>query len=488
MDDVYSNYSKQLYRINDPRNGMQGGTVLNSSEYSNNAGGGGTVDAGDIQDGILPGGIVVRDGNLESYNFKSGTQGWQISANGSVEFNDGVFRGTVTVDEIHIGGNDATSAHIDTDGNFWSGAGNGSYSTAPTRISASGAAHFENVEIGGSTIQYVITNSGIFSFGDGSDGDATISSNTTLTADKYYDNLTVNSGVTLNPGGYRIFVKNTLTVNGSIARNGGNGSNGFGSMWPNNGGGNGASLADGYLKGAPASGAGGAGGRNGGGQNPGGAGTSVTNAIGSAAGVAGQQGGASTNGSNGAGGAGGAGGTTTAANCKLIANWHLATLLDISSSGSSVKYTGGGTAGGGGGGGPPGGGVSADGGGGGGGGGNGGIIAIYARKLIIGSSGSIAANGGNGGDGGNGASSGYPVGPGPFWVGNGGGGAGGNGGVIILVYNQLTNGGSITASAGTGGMGGGQQQIRGSDPTPSVPNTQANNGSSGTIYQFQLSL
>ncbi len=35
-------------------------------------------------------------------------------------------------------------------------------------------------------------------FGDGSDGDVTISSNTTLVSDRYYNNLTVNNGVTLN--------------------------------------------------------------------------------------------------------------------------------------------------------------------------------------------------------------------------------------------------------------------------------------------------
>src|SRR3990167_6489148 len=53
--------------------------------------------------------------------------------------------------------------------------------------------------------------------GNGADGDVIISSNTTLTADKYYNNLTVNSGFILNSGGYRIFVKGTLTNNGTIS-------------------------------------------------------------------------------------------------------------------------------------------------------------------------------------------------------------------------------------------------------------------------------
>jgi len=61
-------------------------------------------------------------------------------------------------------------------------------------------------------------------WGDGSDGAVVISSNTTLTRDMYYSDLTVNSTFTLNTGGYRIFVSGTLTNNGTIANNGGNAS------------------------------------------------------------------------------------------------------------------------------------------------------------------------------------------------------------------------------------------------------------------------
>ena len=63
-------------------------------------------------------------------------------------------------------------------------------------------------------------------FGDASDGTVTISGNTTLTSDMYYNNLTINSGVTLSPDGYRIFVRGTLTVTGTISVEGGNGGNG----------------------------------------------------------------------------------------------------------------------------------------------------------------------------------------------------------------------------------------------------------------------
>jgi len=56
-------------------------------------------------------------------------------------------------------------------------------------------------------------------FWDWSDWDVTISSNTTLTRDMYYNNLIIDNTFTLNPGGYRIFVKLTLTNNWTIARN-----------------------------------------------------------------------------------------------------------------------------------------------------------------------------------------------------------------------------------------------------------------------------
>lgn len=56
-------------------------------------------------------------------------------------------------------------------------------------------------------------------YGTGNDGTVVIASNTSLSRDMYYNNLTVNSNVSLNPNGYRIFVKNTLTLNGTIGVN-----------------------------------------------------------------------------------------------------------------------------------------------------------------------------------------------------------------------------------------------------------------------------
>lgn len=53
-------------------------------------------------------------------------------------------------------------------------------------------------------------------FGNGSDGNVTISANTSLSRDMYYNTLTVNSSVTLFTNGFKIFVKETLTNNGTI--------------------------------------------------------------------------------------------------------------------------------------------------------------------------------------------------------------------------------------------------------------------------------
>ncbi len=370
----------------------------------------------------------------------------------------------------------ASSFHVDTSGNTWWGSNVATgISGATASITAAGVAVFKNISVGGSTNQFQINNNGIYSFGDGSDGAGVADGSTalagaglvgstyTLTRDVYYTDLTISTGVTVNPGGYRIFGTGTLTINGTgkIARNGvngGNGGNGSGGLGTGVGGaaGTGTALADGYLKGGLGRGGGGGGsnGSNGSSAN----GSNTSNSLGS-------------NGANGGtGGAGPAtatGGTATASNVRFIANWHLATLLDISSTGATVKFdNSAGAAGGAGGNGP-----SVAGGGGGAAGGTGGIIAVYFRNIVIGASAAITANGGNGGNGGNGVDTGGGD-------RGGGGGAGGNGGIIIIVYNSLSNSGSLTATAGTGGTGG----------SGAGSSTSGSNGTGGTIFQFQISL
>ena len=49
-------------------------------------------------------------------------------------------------------------------------------------------------------------------YGSGMDGNVTISSNTTLTRDMHYNNLTINPGIVLDTAGYRVFVRNVCAM------------------------------------------------------------------------------------------------------------------------------------------------------------------------------------------------------------------------------------------------------------------------------------
>lgn len=405
----------------------------------------------------------------------------------------------------------ANSFHVDVSGNSWWGAttlgaatgkvlntgaatfsnmtitgGSININGGTMSLDNSGNAVFKSVSIGGSGIQYTINDNGVFNFGDGSDGAGTADGSTalagatlgggnyTLTRDIYLTNLTVSTGVTIFPAGYRIFGNGTLTMNGTakIDTSGGNGSDGAQVAY----GPGGAGVAAGYLS---ASGAGGDGNYQSDGGTPthaGQPGVSPSNSI-----DTGATGGSGGNGGHAGGSSGGSpgqgGGTPTASNVKLIANWHLATLLDIGSTGSTIKFTPGGSGGGGGAG------ETGDTGnrlpGGGGGGGAGGIIAVYFRIITIGASAILSAKGGNGGKGGDGVNC--------FSRGTGGagGGGGGAGGVIILVYNTLNNSGSLLVTGGTHGNGG---TATGQGTPGSVGGTNGTDGSAGTIYQFKISL
>ncbi len=67
--------------------------------------------------------------------------------------------------------------------------------------------------------------------GQWQDGAVTISVDTTLTRDMYYDTLVVNAWVRLNAAWYRIFAKTSVTVNGIISNNWFNASWSTGWLW-----------------------------------------------------------------------------------------------------------------------------------------------------------------------------------------------------------------------------------------------------------------
>jgi len=407
----------------------------------------GGVDAGDVSIG----------------NYTSG-QGILYDASANVLH----VKGDLEVSSIHIPDQTtANSFHTDTAGNSWWGCNVADFqqdhNNAAAYILNNGVAKFNTVTyIGNSTdinklVYYDGTDMWVngskltstTTFGDGSDGDVTISSNTTITRDMYYNNLTVNAGVTLSCGGYRIFVKNKLTNNGTISANGGNGGNGGSySPYPNvqNGGRAGTAQASGSVYGGTDGVAGGHGGWAG--NN----GISITHGMGSNGASGGKSGGADGNATQYVGGAGGTvSGTIYNTPYSFIGAYLLHDLypsLDmIRTSASGGSGAGGGLSGSGGvydcpssttGGGT--------GGGGGGSGASAGFCWISAKNII--NSGTIQAKGGNGGAGGMGNDS-YTK------AASGGGGAGGSGGVVLLIYSSLTNTGTISAPGGTGGTHGG---------------------------------
>lgn len=231
-------------------------------------------------------------------------------------------------------------------------------------------------------------------FGDGSDGDVTISANTAVTADKQYKNLTIDPTVTLTFGSasYVIFlrVRETLTVNGTITG----------------------------LKSSTGSGWGGAGG--GGGGSGGAGGTAGSGNISGAAPfiAAATQNGLAIGGGGAGGGAGGAGSNGSASNVSATSH----SLLP-----GAFPYMGGSAGG-------AGGGATAA--------GNGSVgLIILANSIIVGAGGNINADGSDG--------------TAAVGASNNGGGGGGGGGILLLTYRSLTSGGTIQSAGGTGGAGDG---------------------------------
>lgn len=328
--------------------------------------------------------------------------------------------------------------------------------------------------------------------GDGSDGTVTLDGSTsfaafsslaaniyTLSRDVFFDTLTINTGVTLNPNGYAVFCKNTISGAGKISSNGGGGGNGVqgGIAGPGSGGAGGgagtAAIASAHTFAAtPAGKAGGAGSNGAADGTAGTAGTSENPSLGVSGDVGGK-------GGQGLAWSGGAGGGAGAATSETVIVSNSSYSGNLSSSGTTTVHTfnyprgstslgslspsAGSGSGGGGGSGSTG---NYGGGGGGGSGACGGIVYVIANTIT--GTITIEANGGDGGNGG-GQTSGS---------GGGGGGGAGSGGVVIAIYTTL--GGSVTIQAlhGTGGAKG----------TGVAPN-DADAGSGGTNgHVFKLNI
>ena len=87
-------------------------------------------------------------------NFVPGVSGWRIYGAGNVEFNDGVFRGTLTASSIHIPDQTTTdSFHTNSSGDSWWGANVADYTSSPAnakaRMTKEGNGYFQNIEAKG---------------------------------------------------------------------------------------------------------------------------------------------------------------------------------------------------------------------------------------------------------------------------------------------------------------------------------------------------
>lgn len=267
------------------------------------------------------------------------------------------------------------------------------------------------------------------SVGSGSDGNITFdgtniyafAATTTSSVYKlnrsiFANNLTINSGITVDTNGYQIFAAGTVSGAGKFRMDGSVGAAGTVS-----GGGAGAVATGGFFQ-TMAGSTGGAAGNNGA------AGQTSLVAIGSNGSVGGA-----------GGGSGGLAGTAgVASSSRAWGNLAADVLTGTSatSTGVAVVTPSAGASGGGGG-------VLSDSGGGGGGGSSGGIVEILGGTIS--GTWTVEAIGGTGGAGASNGSAGR---------GGGGGGAGGNGGVCAVFYITNSWSGSCTLSGGSGGAGG----------------------------------
>jgi hypothetical protein len=202
-------------------------------------------------------------------------------------------------------------------------------------------------------------------YGNGADGDGTVSGSTTLTDDHVYANLTLAPGAVLNTAGHRIFVRDTLTL------------------------GDGSRIADDGLAASTSAGGAGAPAATVGGGTSG----APPNTVGALP---------STTTFGGDGGKGG--GTFTIPGVTGQAPSAAESIVDLKTLpqallgrlGDGVRYTGG---------------VGGSGqySSGGGGGGGGGVLIVAARRIVVNGSAALAAAGGAGGPGGGGGGGGVVI-------------------------------------------------------------------------------
>lgn len=314
-------------------------------------------------------------------------------------------------------------------------------------------------------------------FGDGYDGDVTVTSETTLSSDMFYENLTLSGDGQINTNNYRVFVSGTLDLTeakaNAINNNGTAGSFKTGQVVPASG-----WYLPVYSAAPPSAATCGTGCRGGDGSSsiPGPAAGGNATPQPAYTGIGGRSGTGGKGGDSNSPATGGAGGSGQLTSGQKPVSFAQNTATNYNGT-TNERLAGG--AGGGAGGSGGGYGLSSFGSSGAAGGNGGGVLVVLAKTIAVGSgtaAGAISCNGGDGGRSPNVGEGGVSL-PGG---GGGGGGGGGAGGYVYLVYGEITGEASSNWVRANGGKGG-----KGGDGTQSG-NTGAggqggNGGGSGTI-------
>lgn len=154
---------------------------------------------------------ILKSSNYQAANTTFGGTGWKISGDGKAVFNDASIRSSLDIGEDQ-GTSDATSFHVDANGNMWSGANSTSFAVAPFRVTNTGEVTARTLTLTGNTILSQTDDSKIY-LGVGVynntntpfyvDSDSQFSLGNKLTWDG--SNLTVSGNINITGG-------NTLTL------------------------------------------------------------------------------------------------------------------------------------------------------------------------------------------------------------------------------------------------------------------------------------
>ena len=93
---------------------------------------------------------ILKSSNYAAPTSNTGGAGWQISGDGLAIFNNASIRASLDIGE-DLGTSDATSFHVDVNGNMWIGANRSNYDSAPFRVNNLGEITADSLTLTGIT-------------------------------------------------------------------------------------------------------------------------------------------------------------------------------------------------------------------------------------------------------------------------------------------------------------------------------------------------